>query len=203
MLSLSHRFLFLHVPKTAGNAVQRALLPFSEDRIVRLGPHQDGVERFEIRSPSLEMHKHLSLAEYRDRLGSGRFAPLFRFCTVRNPWDRCLSFFFSPHRGRVTWSPAAFEAFIAQEIPPTVHYLRLDPAEADPFDNMEAILRFEHLAPDFAAVCDRLGLGRPPLSKVNVGEPRDYRRYYATPGLVDLVAEKFRHDIARFGYGFE
>lgn len=88
MLSLSHRFLFLPIPKTAGHAVQRALLPFSEDRIVRLG------------------------------------------------------------LGR----------------PP---------------------------------------LSKPPLSKVNVGELRDYRRYYARPGSVDRVAEKFRHDIARFGYGFE
>lgn len=32
MLSLAHAFLFIHVPKTAGNAITQASLPFSEDR---------------------------------------------------------------------------------------------------------------------------------------------------------------------------
>ena len=45
MLSTRHRFLFLHVPKTAGNAVQTWLLPHSDDQKVT-HRHQDGIERF-------------------------------------------------------------------------------------------------------------------------------------------------------------
>lgn len=203
MLSLAHNFLFVHIPKTAGNSIHRALLPFSEDRIVTMGAHQDGVERFEIRSPTIEMHKHLSLSEYRSRLGPSRFDPIFKFCTVRNPWDRCISFSFSPHRGKVEWSTDAFELFFEKTIQSTEHYLRLGRDDTDPFNNVDAVIRFEPLADDFLTICNRIGIGEIHLPKVNAGNHGDYRTYYKNPELIDRVAEKFRHDIARFSYTFE
>lgn len=50
MLSTSHNFLFIHVPKTGGNSLQNVLSEYADDKIVRLSPYQDGVERFEVRS---------------------------------------------------------------------------------------------------------------------------------------------------------
>ena len=146
MLSLVHRFLFVHVPKTAGNAVHRVLLPYSEDRMVQASPYHDGVDRFEVSSPHFEMHKHLSLAEYRDRLAPAVFDGVFKFCCVRNPWDRCVSYFFSPHRGRVEWTPQAFEAFVEKQVLPAEAYVRLTPDEVDPFSNMDAVpVSYTHL----------------------------------------------------------
>lgn len=203
MLSLAHRFLFIHVPKTAGNAVHRALLPFSEDRMELVGPHQDGVERFEIRSPTIEMHKHLSLAEYRARLSPAQREGLFTFCGVRNPWDRCVSFFFSPHRGAVDWSPEAFETFVRDEVRPVEDYLALGPKDPDPFGNVDAVLRFEHLERDFAEVCRRIGIAAPDLPRANAGRHADYRTYYRTDRMIERVATKFAAEIRRFGYGFD
>lgn len=203
MLSLAHNFLFIHVPKTAGNSITRALLPFSEDKIVRTAPHQDGMERFEIRSPSLEMHKHLTLAEYRERLSSEQFDRLFKFCGIRNPWDRCVSYFFSPHRGDVEWSPTAFEAFIKETILPIDHYIRYSGDQIDPFENVDAVLRFEHLHRDFTLICEKIGVGEFSLPKVNVGRHRRYQEYYVNEDLIELVATKFKMEIERFGYEFE
>ena len=203
MLSLSHRFLFVHVPKTGGNSIQRALLPFSEDEIVLKAPHQDGVDRFEIRSPTIDMHKHLELAKYKARLPDEVFGELFKFCTIRNPWDRCVSYFFSPHRGEVEWSTDNFENFVRQGIRTACSYVRLSDGGEDPFANVDAVLRFEHLEDDFASIYDRVGMPAPRLPRVNVGAHRDYRSYYSSPTLIDCVNDVFSFEIRRFGYEFE
>jgi N6-adenosine-specific RNA methylase IME4 len=97
MISLRNRFLFVHIPKTAGNSIQSVLCDYSEDRIVTRGG-QDGVERFEVRSAGRELEKHSTLADYYRELGEETAAGLFKFTCVRNPWDRMISFWFSPHR---------------------------------------------------------------------------------------------------------
>lgn len=202
MLSLAHRFLFVHVPKTAGNAVHRVLLPYSEDRMVQAAPHHDGMDRFEVRSPHFEMHKHLSLSEYRDRLAPPVFGEVFKFCCVRNPWDRCVSHFFSPHRGKVAWTPEAFEAFVDEQVVPAEAYVRLTPDDRDPFSNLDAVLRFEHLDSDFPDVCHRIGIGPLTLPTVNAGTHGDYRGYYVSARLRERVRSKFALEIETFGYEF-
>jgi hypothetical protein len=203
MLSLAHRFLFIHIPKTAGNAIQRALLPFSEDQMVLTATHQDGVERFEIRSPQLEIHKHSALAEYRAQLPREQFDGLFKFTCVRNPWERCVSFFFSPHRGPVEWSPEAFEDLVDRQVQPANHYLQITGDETDPFANVDAVIRFERLEADFAAVCQRIELGPLPLPRINASARSDYRRYYRDDGIIERVARRFAPEIERFGYKFD
>ncbi len=50
MLSLKNNFLFIHLPKTAGNSIQGNLQHYSEDDVVCLNDLQDGIERVEIRN---------------------------------------------------------------------------------------------------------------------------------------------------------
>ena len=158
MLSTRFRFLFIHTPKTGGNAIQRVLLPFSDDEMALVHPHHDGLDRFEIRSGTLSIHKHSTLQDYKAQLPPEVFAGLFKFTCVRNPWDRCVSFFFSPHRGPVTWSPAAFHAFIEDQVAPSTHYLAIGGDHDRAFDNLDAVLRFESLDADFSALCVRIGV---------------------------------------------
>jgi hypothetical protein len=108
LISLAHNFLFVHIPKTVGNSIQNVLRTYSEDKIVRLAPHQDGIERFEVRSDKFNIHKHSTLQDYRAELGDEVFQRLFKFTSVRNPWDRMVSFYFSPHRGPVSWNREQF-----------------------------------------------------------------------------------------------
>jgi len=93
MHSERHRLIYLHPPKTGGNSIQSVLLPFSDDRKVLVG-HQDGRDRFEVRGPATAS-KHATLADYASSLDIAAYRVAI---SVRHPFDRAVSFFFSPHR---------------------------------------------------------------------------------------------------------
>ena len=94
MFSTDYNFLFIHVPKTGGNSIHTVLLPFSDDHMISLNSHQDCIQRFQIRSPNLSIHKHSTLSEYRSQLLTEQFESLSEISCIRNPWDRCVSYFF-------------------------------------------------------------------------------------------------------------
>jgi Sulfotransferase family len=108
MLSTDRKFLFVHIPKTGGNSIQNVIRSYFDDQVVCITPYLDGVERFEVRSARFNTHKRSTLADYLREYGSQLFASLFKFTCVRNPWDRAVSFYFSPHRGKVVWEREDF-----------------------------------------------------------------------------------------------
>jgi hypothetical protein len=205
MLSTTHNFLFVHVPKTGGNAIQDALRQYSEDAIVCLESHHDGVDRFEVRSPKYKTVKHSTLADYQCEYGGQLMTKLFKFSAVRNTWDRCMSHYFSPHRGPVTWKKTDFIRFIELEVNPIRYYLAKDAGTASLRDAVAAIdflIRYESLQEDFDNVCKQLALPDLHLHFRNVSLEADHRRHYDRD-LRSLVAEKFSEEIGYFGYRFE
>jgi hypothetical protein len=201
MISFQKQFLFVHIPKTAGNSIQSVLRRYSEDEIVTLRPEQEGVERFGVRNPKYEIKKHSTLAEYQAALGEKQFRSLYKFVCVRNPWDRMISLYFSPGRQVAEWDRAAFEKLVLKT-PSVVDYLRLENGKADPFGNVNRIMRFENLEEDFRAVCAELDIPATPLPEYNRSSREYYSKYYDDK-LRMLVAERFAPEIERFGYTFE
>ena len=200
MISFQKRFLFVHIPKTGGNSIQTVLRDYSEDEIVAKHSRQDGVERFAVRNPKYKLKKHSALAEYRQALGEEQFAKLFKFTVVRNPWDRMVSFYFTPGRQK-EWNAREFEKLIS-ETKSAADYLRLEKDDVDPFGNVDRIIRFENLEEDFRAVCDQLGLPAASLPKYNRSEREHYSKYYDAK-LREMVGRRFADEIKAFGYAFE
>lgn len=201
MLSRSRSFLFIHVPKTAGNAIQDALRDHADDRIVCLAPHHDGVQRFEIRSDRYRTVKHSTLAEYRREYGTALTSRLFTFSCVRNPWERCMSHFFSPHRGAVRWDRDAFIEFVARTVQPARHYLSASPAEplADAVAGLDFVIRHERLREGFAEACSRIGLPELPIQVRNASLEADPLRHYDAE-TIRIVGDRFHEEIECFGY---
>ena len=199
MISFQKRFLFVHIPKTGGNSIQSILAPYSEDEIVRR-PGQDGVERFGVSNPKYKLKKHSPLADYRAALGDEQFSCLYKFASVRNPWERMVSFYFTPVQGK-EWDRKAFKKTVSKTLS-AADYLRLDAGEPEPFSNMDRIIRFENLAEDFGLVCADLGISSASLPKYNRSEREHYSKYYDAE-LRALVAERFAAEITRFGYTFD
>ena len=200
MISFEKQFLFIHIPKTAGNSIQGVLREYSEDEIV-VGAGQDGVERFEVKSGGRDLMKHSTLADYVRELGPEAVSGLYKFACVRNPWDRMISFYFSPHRRETEWSARKFRKFVEKEVRPLREYFetgREEPGRS-PFDNVDFVIRYEQLDADFKKVCERLGIPPVDLPVRNRSGRAEAASYYDR-GLKDFIAERFADEVAYFGY---
>ncbi len=201
MISFQKQFLFVHIPKTAGNSIQSILRDYSEDEIVALRGEQDGIERFGLRNPKYKIRKHSTLAEYRAALEKERFHGLYKFTCVRNPWDRMVSSYFRPTRHTGAWDRKEFRKLVLRTLS-VADYLRLEEGENDPFANVDRIMRFETLADDLRSVCAALNIPAAPLPQYNRSTREHYSKYYDDE-LRGLVAERFATEIERFGYTFD
>jgi Sulfotransferase family len=201
MISLQKRFLFVHIPKTAGNSIQSVLREYSEDQLVALRKEQDGIERFGLRNPKYKLRKHSTLSEYQDALGDEQFRDLYKFTCVRNPWDRMVSYYFTPTQNAETWDREKFRGIISNVVS-IPDYLRLDNSDVDSFANVDCIMRFENLAEDFRAVCAAIGISPSTLPQYNRSNREHYSKYYDDE-LRELVRTRFAAEIERFNYAFE
>ena len=216
MLSLEKKFLFIHVPKTGGNSIQNILKDFSEDKIVCLDEDQDGIERFGVINDKYNTKKHATLDQYRKVIDSTVYQALFKFSIIRNPWDRCVSFYFSPSRGKIEWDRENFRAFIHKI--PTINYFithnswldkikrklgRRPIQTSKPIDNdIDFLIRFENLDKDFKKVCEKINIPYVKLPHRNKSTRSHYSKYYDTE-LVELVRAKFKDEIKYGDYYYE
>lgn len=214
MISRQKNFIFVHVPKTAGNSVQNALFPYSEDERTVEG-EQDGVERFGVAHPGTELWKYSSISDYQKALEPAFFDAALKITILRNPWDRMISAYFytieqdAVRAGRennsaIEFDEGGFREFISKRFGyrglicgrnPDGKLRKIDQHSIDVF------LRFEHLQEDMDALADRLGIARVKLVQRNASRHRPYVSYY-TDGLRDVVAEQFARDIGYFGFKF-
>lgn len=170
--------VFVHVPKTGGNAIMAALRLATDD----------------IRSRG---RWHATAHEGRTTLPAWSNYRSFAF--VRNPWDRMVSAY-----AYITRGETSFDAFVCkgQDFQDNPMWPRSAPQvrwthNPDGQQCVDVIGRFETLAADFAEICP----SAPPLERVNASDHRPYQDYY-TDTIRQRVADMFAADIAAFGYTF-
>jgi hypothetical protein len=207
MLSLKHNFLFVHVPKTGGNSIQKVLEPFSEDKLVALYSFQDGKERFSIQNSVYPYHKHSTLREYKKILPKELYAPLTKFTVVRNPWERMVSLYFSPHAGREKFDPKTFKSIILEAktledfVDTSCRLRKLTGKNLLKNTEIHRFIRFENLKEEFDDLCLDLGIKTDTLDKLNVSKRENHQQYYDQQ-LLKLVENKFKNEIDLFEYQF-
>jgi hypothetical protein len=200
VLSIQKNFLFIHVPKTAGNSIQNAIKNWSEDDITADAPHQDGIERYNVVNARYGTVKHSTLATYQRQLEQPLFDKLYKFSTVRNPWERAISQFFSPHRNMTEWNREAFLDFLPR-VKPLRHFVCLHEGNGSLDVSIDRFIRFESIEQDFAAVCSDLQIDNMGLEVRNRSQRAPYAEYYDQE-LINLVGARFREEIDWFGYRF-
>jgi len=212
VISISRNFLFIHVPKTGGNSIQNILKEYSEDQVVAISPMQDGLERFEVKNEKFNITKHSKLSRYKRELDADVFRRLFKFATIRNPWDRMISYYFSPGHGVTKWDRVDFIR-VVQKVPALRSYIsektllqRIKipvPWLQKPLGTeIDFLIRFEQIDEDFKTVCERINIPYVSLPKRNRSERKHYSLYYDDE-LKALVAQKFKEEIALGGYTFQ
>lgn len=210
--------LFVHIPKTAGSTVERFLgkgqgrrwsltgrikpekpsLPHRGDLgdITRLNPDRLN------NKPRQSLRQHLVLDDICRLIGKEEIQRCMRFCVIRNPWDRLVSFYEYGRQtgGRMKTAGLSFqEWFVSRPITPRLlPYIRIG-GEVDP--GMHC-LRFEKFDEDFGDYVEALGL----RWQSNIYEKKtrrgDYRVYY-TDEMAEALYNECRGDIEYFGYRFD
>lgn len=217
MISIQKKFLFIHIPKTAGNSIQNILKDYSEDKIVVRGKCQDGIERFGIRNEKYNITKHSTLADYKSILDPKIYRTLFKFAVIRNPWDRMVSLYFSPHRGLTEWNRNDFLGLVNRH-PTSCHYIceklfsekvfgklgthHINTGDKKIADDIDFLISFEQLDNDLNLVCEKLDIPYSPLPKRNTSNHKHYSNYYDDE-LKEVVRQKFLKEITYANYKFE
>ncbi|MBU8541492.1 sulfotransferase family 2 domain-containing protein [Falsiroseomonas tokyonensis] len=202
MISIRHAFLFIHRGKSGGNSVSEVLLPYSEDQKHVTGS-QDGTERFDVQNDTLGTRKHSRLADYKRALPEEVFNRLYKFSIIRNPFERLVSAYFSPHRLADRqiggFDRAAFLQLIEGQA--TLRDFTCTRPGGTLDAELDRLMRFERLEQDFGEVLRALGLPAAPLPHRNRGQHAPYRAYYDAE-LRKLVETRFREELDWGGYVF-
>ena len=208
LISESHRFLFVHVQKTAGTSVTHFLEPYamrtSGTRLNKLASDVGLVRDW--RRHHFRIHSPLKRAE--KILPAAVFEALYKFAFVRNPWDRLVSWYVyvlrdtSHRRHRQARVEASFEKFARAELarPRRSQWYMLE--KRDGSLGVDFVGRFERLEEDMASICARVGIPYQPLPRENVSKREPYQSYY-TPELVEQVRRVWAREIEAFGYTFD
>ena len=212
MIISNHKLIYLHVPKTGGNALQTRLLAISDDK-KKIEAHHDGINRFEINGP-MTPRKHTTLAAYHKSLGPN-LTDWKVMITIRHPFERAVSLYFSPHRwtkqnkqGRwyihdPIWDEAQFLNMLNpapdKECLPIVDFLRVGQHIHRP----DIVLRYTHLQSDFDSAVKQHGLPTfPTLPHVNKSAANQNlrQRVLDSTRLRDHVERIFHEDMDYFSF---
>lgn len=217
ILSTSHRFLFVHVPKTAGTALTAALDPFGVTGTRT--PWQRLARQLHLRADPGRAYfrKHETAAVIRARLGAASYDGFLSFSVVRNPFDHAVSHYEYLKEFRNAARAAAFAAMSFAEylayrttarglfvpsfavLPDQAHWL-VDGAGRL---LVKRVMRFETLAADFAALTAELGLPGVTMERVNPTRakavPKRLASYY-DDGTAETVRRLYARDFGLFGY---
>jgi hypothetical protein len=210
LISNQYNFIFVHIPKTAGQSVTKALAPFATGRwqgkVNNLLSSKITISRSFLNRWHI-YHPHITAEELIDILGEKKFSSYFSFAIVRNPWEWQVSLYnYSlknpKHKShQLMKSLGSFEEYV------TFLFNRKNSFLQKPFvfDNkgkqlVKYIGRYETLQEDFNLICSRLGISVQ-LPKLNIYQTKDYKKYYNQEKF-ELIHQKFLPDIETFGYTF-
>lgn len=212
VISHEHNYLFVELPLTGSSAIHHELCA-----------HYGGV-------PILKKH-----STYRDfcRVATAVEKEYFVFAGIRHPLDQVVSHYFkfkTDHHAQFTspgqlrklqesfWHRVAYQRTHLQRY----HFVQKQNADFAtfflryyhlPYNNwsmldhqrFDFILRFEHLAADFARLLERIGLPlvRPlPVANKTDGKGTDFFTYYSTPAVRKRAKRVFGPFMAHWGYTF-
>ena len=196
MINHTHKFIFIHIPKTGGTSI----------------------ESFLGRADDYE-NKHDSLGTILEKFPYA--SNYFKFSVVRNPYDLTVSMYNYMWKSEYDWpkhwrktsklANLSFKQWVHHRNfkTPTIHSIHINEdggvqgTQLSFFDNikLDFICKFENLQEDFNAVCDKIKIPKQKLPHKNKTKRKHYTEYYDEE-TKSIVAEKYAKDIEYFGYEF-
>jgi len=208
IISASHNFICLHIPKTAGTSVRTMLSQYQSNK------------------PESPAEWHEDMVVTRTRVSQTFFDNAFKFTFIRNPWDRMYSSYqFICHKKLNTienipqeyYKEIGFKRWLMEEsfyvpnhIAPTpdmipIQRKTLSSWMCDESGNqlVDFVGRFENINEDFSRIIKHIGVPNVTLPKLAPSQrKKDYREAYDNESR-EFVEIHHKIDIDTFGYTFD
>ncbi|MES2684948.1 MAG: sulfotransferase family 2 domain-containing protein [Pseudomonadota bacterium] len=216
LVSHRHRFIYTKTKKTAGTSVEAYFEPYcmAENTWSASHAREQSVsaagivgQRGQVK-PEHQWWNHMPAQLIRQQLGEAIWSNYYKFCVVRNPFEKVVSmFFFDQRRGLIEkvspgQAAAAFEHWVLTSALPVDREMYLIDGEIC----MDALVRHEQIETDLEAVCRHLRVAWNPqaLPTYKTGirpEWASVAALYTEPAR-QKVADTFAFELETFGYRF-
>ena len=202
MISFKHKFIFIHIPKTAGTSIVKSLSLYSEDIINSNGNIKPSLELIRLareKNIRINNYKHFTYNQYKQILGD-KIKDFFVFSTIRTPYERIPSVYYYSNITGVSLT-----GFIGA-IQNGVHIIPSIGIQQNMIDTFIGdvenifLLRFENLNEDWKNLLDRLNLPYLSLDYLNIGRRIDYNNLYRDSRLLVVINKVFGEEIEKYGY---
>lgn len=213
IISEKYKFVFLHIPKSAGSSVREMLIDADKDCIHYL-PIQ-----------------HIKNDNLNEKLDG-----FFKFCFIRNPWERMVSMFFYAIKekeylkdlklkiesSKIEYQKKIFCEWMFENVfrsgicksdfpfvsntSEKTYNLNRESQMTWVYDingnvGVDFIGNVSNIDEDWRKICDSIGLEYSKLKRINTTKHRDYSEYYNEKSF-NFVHEYFNDDIRYFDYRF-
>lgn len=200
IISHSREFIFLKVSKTASSSMEVALFEYLEPNDANSPVKGAGsvCPNFQVRN---KCGKHVSAEAVRKNLGEKIWDKYFKFCFVRNPWDRVVSCYYhrNPDCSLTEFVHSDLVSFNLKYRTGRRIYKIGKKFVAD------KIYRFEDLKEAAIDIEERLNLPKPlvlPHLKAKSRPPGIHYREVLSDKDRDTIAELYKEEIRKFGYTY-
>ena len=210
ILDLTHDFAFIHITRTAGLSISQAIVAGMKDPTGLLVDLVDG--------------RHATARQIRRRVGPKKWDKLYRFAVIRSPWEIIESDWRLTLReterlgplAQLDWRPQwyarvarvavhrSFDRFVRDEylvcdgsIYPDGFWREWCLGSRGEEIGVEPIL-YDRLADEWPRICDRVGITRCELPRLNGTGPRGPITW--SDELADEIGVVCSGDIDRFGF---
>jgi len=213
VISVKHKFVFIHIPKCAGTSVYKALMPEQDWYNINNTKHGGWDDKNKIQK------QHATALQIKEFYCSN-FNDYFSFTFARNPWSKMASDYLwmtnLDKNSNGCKRKGTFLEYLNNE-----NDFDLENLKKETFYRYDHILpqtdfvlnnkgermvdfigKFENLQEDFNIVCDKIGIPQQQIPHNNKSNHKHYTEYYDDETR-EIVAEKYARDIEHFGYKFE
>jgi hypothetical protein len=211
MVLISHiyRFIYIKNYKVAGTSVEAFFEKYCmnpNETYVQEHTRDEyiseyGIVGFRVKGKGSNYFNHMSSKLIRLKLGNKKFKKYFKFCVVRNPYEKMVSLFH--FRGNEEFDKEAFKEFCKKAGCCDIdNCLRKDGTP-----KCDYFIRYEKLQEGIKEVCERIGIkdydfnDLPSYKSEYRKEKRHYRDYYDEETR-QIVYEKHKREFDFFKYEF-
>jgi hypothetical protein len=162
---------------------------------------------------------HMPAERIRRQIGPEIWDSYFKFCVVRNPFEKAISAF--EHLGRDHVVPSGVTSVLFRRkhracTPEQLRFLHWMTKRGLPRDRdklvigssfcLDDVIRYESLETEMARICHRIGVpwepARLPRLKTDMRRPESTAATLYTPAAIRLVERAYAFELRHFGYSY-